>query len=414
MYIYQTALVISKVLGSQWETVDISNVKLVDIYLQYRKTYITLCNVFLADPVHIDLDELRAEYLDSELTVNEFLAFIGNRSLPTLNVIPTLNTRYAYFSDAFRAGYKVIPQNIYESTTAQLPLSEKTSLRLERNNPPTDMQVFFDHCLVSINGFIHRTDCDGKYAYILNANESLFKSKQNQIGLISFYDIGKLEQVPITLDMIHKQPNNVPMKNKTYIKLNRDTTNKSIMLVLGGYLLFIDNQSLYQINDDTVSIDFTKMPLLERYFESNPYLNLKDLGLPTSSDNESVINVPEFMSDETLTKYLMLSQSFFVLVETSNIFTNKIYLKPSNLPGMFMAHKEPVYPMFVSNGRIAEYWKTYEDNCWSVNVQDSYLKNNVFSSNPIDTLINISDSRLPNQTFYNSRGFLLEIGSDSI
>jgi hypothetical protein len=414
MYVFQSALAVSKNIGSQWEIVDISSTKLVDIYTQYRKVYVTLCNIFLVNPIYIDLDELRADYTYSELTLNEMLASIGNRSLPTTNAIPTLSTKYAKFSDAFRAGYKITPLNIYESITSPILPSEKTSLRIERSIPQTDMQVFYKNCLVSINGFFHRTDCDGTYAYALNANESLFKSKQNQIGILSFYDIGEIEQVPITVDMIHKQPNNTPMKNKTYIKLNRDTTGKSIMLVLGGYLLFIDNQSLCQINEDTVSIDFTKMPLLERYFESNPYLNLKDLGLPLNTDNESVINVPEFMSDAVLTKYLMLSQSFFVLVDSTNLFTNKIYIKSSNMPGMFTAYKEPTYPLFVSNGRLAEYWKTYEDGFWSVNVQDSYLKNNVFSSNPSDFLVNISDNRMPCQTFYNSRGFLLEIGSDFI
>jgi len=414
MYTFQSALAVGKELGAQWMSVNINDSKLKDIYLEYRKVYVTLCNIYLSDPVIVDLDELRAQYTLSDLTLNEMLFSIGNRSLPTVSVIPTLSTKYAKFSDAFRAGYKITPQNIYESASAQLPPSEKTSLRLERPNPQTDMEVFYNHCLVSINGFIHRTDTDGIYAYVLNANESLFKSRQNQIGIISFYDIGKLEQVPITVDMIHKQPNNTPMKNKTYIKLGRDTTNKSIMLVLGGYLMFIDNEAMCQINEDTISIDFTKMPLIERYFESNPYLNLKDLELPLNTDNDSVINVPEFMSDVVLTKYLTLSQSFFVLVDATNLFTNKTYLRNSKLPGMFTAYKEPTYPLFVGNGRIAEYWKTYEDNCWSVTVQDSYLKNNVFSYNPVEFVNNISDSRLPGQPYYNSRGFLLEIGSDFI
>ena len=185
------------------------------------------------------------------------------------------------------------------------------------------------------------------------------------------------------------------------------------MLVLGGYLLFVDNKSFFQINDDTFALNFNEMPLLERYFESNPYLNLKHLGLPESSDNISLVNVQEFFSDEVLTKYLTLSQTFFVVLDSPSIFTNKIYLRPSNLPGMFTAYKEPKYPFFVNNGRIAEYWKIFEDGHWTVNVQDSYLKNNVFSSKPESELVNVSDNNIPLRPYYNSRGFLLEIGSDN-
>jgi hypothetical protein len=79
---------------------------------------------------------------------------------------------------------------------------------------------------------------------------------------------------------------------------------------------------------------------------------------------------------------------------------------------MFTAYKDPVYPLFVGNGRIAEYWKTKEDNHWSVTVQDSYLKNRVFSSVKIDTLNNVADAVVTSNQYSNSRGFLLEIGRD--
>ena len=413
MYVYEKSLVINKNLGSKWENIDISNFRLIDIFSIYRKAYITLSNYYLEQPIVVDLDTIRAENVNSVLTLNEFFIHIGNRTLISSSVNPNIKTNYAVFSDAFRAGYKIEPQNIYTASDANLPLADKTSLRLSRPNPETDMKVFADHCMVSINGYFHKTDTDNKYAYVLDATESLFKSKQNQIGVLSFLNIGKIEQIPITANMISKQSNTVGMKNKTFIKLNKDITNKTVMLVLGGYLLFIDNKSFFQINDDTFAINFGEMPLLERYFESQPYLNLKHLGLPQSTDNMSLVNVEEFYSDVVLTKYLTLSQSFFVVIDSPSIFTNKIYLRPSNLPGMFTAYKEPKYPFFVNNGRIAEYWKTFEDGHWTVNVQDSYLKNSVFSSKPESELVNVSDSNVPLKPYYNSRGFLLEIGSDN-
>lgn len=411
MYVFVKSLTAENTLGSQFMDNDISEMSMTNIFSIYRKVYVTLTNVYLEKPVVVDLDTLRKEFCNSPFTFNELLFFIGNRSLVTTSVYPDLVKKFATFSDAFRVGYKVEPQNIFKAFDAELPPSEKTSLRLSRPNPPTDMEIFYDHCLVSINGFFHRTDCDGKYAYVLDANKSLFKSKQNQIGILNFYTIGKLKQIPITQDMISKQSNNSDMKFKTFITIDEDISNKAVMMVLGGYLLFIDNKSFMQINDNTFALNFNDMPFLDRVFESRPYLNLESLNLPVSSDNISLINTAELFSDEVLTKYLLLPQSFLVLVDTPSLKTTKHYIHSSKLPGMFTTHTDPILPLFVGNGRLAEYWKTREDGVWSVTVQDSYLRNNVFSYCPQDYLTNISDHRVPDQPVYNSRGFLLEIES---
>jgi len=411
MYVFVKSLTADNSLGSQFIENDISDMSMVNIYSLYRKVFVTLTNVYLEKPVVVDLITLNKEFCNSALTFNEILSFIGNRSLITTSVYPDLIKKFATFSDAFRAGYKVELQNIYAAYDAELPLSEKTSLRLSRPNPSTDMRIFYDHCLLSVNGFIHRTDCDDKFAYILDANKSLFKSKQNQIGIINFYTIGKLKQIPITQDMITKQSNNTDMKFKTFITVNEDISDKSVMLVLGGYLLFIDNKSFMQVNENTFSLNFNDMPFLDRFFESRPYIDFSCLNLPVSTDNESLINVAELFSDETLTKFLMMSQSFIVLVDSPSLKTSKHYIHSSNLPGMFTTHNDPILPLFVGNGRLAEYWKTFEDGVWSVTVQDSYLKNNVFSYCPQEALFNISDNRVPALPVYNSRGFLLEIES---
>lgn len=412
MYVYEKAITVGKDLGARWVENDISNLPISDIFNFYRKVYVTLSNVFLNDFVTIDLDILRNEFLSSNLTLNEVLVQIDNRTLETVNFTTDITTKYAIWSDAFRANYKITPQNIYASTTAEMPFTEKTSLKIERHKPETDMELFYKSCLVSINGFFHRTDFDGTAVYALDATKSLFKSKQNQIGFLSFNNIGEIEQVPITTEMIFPQSEGTPLKDKTVIKLNKNIENKTVIMVLGGYLLFCNNKSLIQINDDTFLLSFNTIPLLERYFESRPYLNLDSLGLPVSTDNESLINVEEYFSDTVLTKYLTLPQSYFVIIDTPTLFTNKIYLRSSKLPGMFTAYQEPKYPLIVNNGRVAEYWKTHEDGYWAVNVYDSYLKNNVFSTKPESQLDVISDSRVPLLTNYNSRGFLLEIGSD--
>jgi len=108
---------------------------------------------------------------------------------------------------------------------------------------------------------------------------------------------------------------------------------------------------------------------------------------------------------------MTLSQSFLVLVDTPNLVTNKIELRHSQLPGMFTAYQDPVYPLLVNYGKVGEYWKTHEDGYWSVTVQDSFLRNYILSQQPIYHLPNITNNLLPSKPFWHSRGYLLEIAA---
>jgi hypothetical protein len=65
----------------------------------------------------------------------------------------------------------------------------------------------------------------------------------------------------------------------------------------------------------------------------------------------------------------------------------------------------------VNYGKVAEYWKVEEDDFWSVNVQDSYFRNFVISTAPLSTLVAATPKLIPSNTYNNSKGYLLEIGS---
>lgn len=60
---------------------------------------------------------------------------------------------------------------------------------------------------------------------------------------------------------------------------------------------------------------------------------------------------------------------------------------------------------------MAEYWKTKEDGQWSVTVRDSFLRNFVLSSRPDHSLQVASPAGVPCQTFYHSRGYMMQIGA---
>lgn len=412
MYVLVKAIGVKKGQGERYLNVDISAIPVYQLFITYRKLYITLTNVFLANPVDVELSSLREKYSTFEGTLAALFIFIGTDALTTTDTKPTLNSKYATYSDAFRAGYKVCTLDIKASIDANLPPSSKTSLRFNRVNPPTDMDVFQKNCIVSINGFFHKTDFDGTYVYVVGGNSSRIKSHQNQMGFLSFLNLGQIENVSITQDMMFTQSVDARYKDKVYIKLDKDISNKTVILVLGGYLMFIDNKSFMQTGENVFMVDVNSIPFIERFYEAMPYLDYTMLGLPVNDKEPTAIDVNDLLSDDTLVKYFTMPQSFFCIVDTPEIFTNRIPVKSSGLPGMFIGYKEPKYPLIVSNGRVAEYWKTFEDGQWAINVHDSFLHNRVFSTVPVSALRVITDANVPATRARNSSGYLLEIGKD--
>lgn len=410
MYSLVSAIGVKKTAGARWEAQSIASTPISQLFAVYRRMFITLSNTFLTEPVTIELESLRAQYSASSTTITQYLTNLGNATITTTVAPVALNPKYVKYSDGTRAGYKATPVNLLSPNNTDQQDSQKTSLRIRR--PGTDMALFHNTCLVTVNGFFHFVDYDGTDIYVVGGGASRLKSHQANFGIMSFREVGNIKCVPITDAMIFPPTTEVPLKNRTYLKLNEDIANKTVMLVLGGYLMLIDGASFFQNGNDVFCINWARIPFIRRFLDAQPYVDYSSLELPVSSNNPNAISVPQLMSNTVLTKFMKMPTSFFVILDTPEMFVNRISIKTAPLPGMFIAYKEPIYPLIVANGKVAEYWKTYEDGQWAVNVKDSWLHNRVASTVPKPTLQVIDDTDVAEIPATFSAGYLLEMGKD--
>jgi hypothetical protein len=412
MYTIKQIFGISREPYSRYQILDLPNEAVSDIFFTYRKVYLTLTAPFLTNDIYVDMDDLRAKYTAFEGTLVEMLVDNNNDTLPTVSSVPVPAVKHAYFSDAFRAGYSVdiIGRNL--NIDSGLPKKYKIDLRVTRPNRLTDMRDIYDHSFVTVNGYFHMTDCDDDYLYVMDGGGSNYLSRQNQLGIWSFKNVAPVKHIPITENMIFRQSNVSHLSARTYIRLPENTDNKTVFLILGGYLVKVEKGIFFPVGNDTYCLNLANLPLLERYYESLNTIDYSSLNLQSSTNNSEQISIEEFYNDITISKYLTLSQSFISVIDKRDIFMNKHFIRHSNLPGMFTAYKEPKEPLFTGFGKVSEYWKTYEDGQWSVTVADSFLQNKVFNSVTRGDLTTVGNSNIPSKTFYNSMGYLLEVGSD--
>lgn len=410
---YQLVSAIAKPLSGngRWINLDIGNIPLTQLYSSYKKVIATLSNPALLDNVSLNIEQLRAELGASSLTFNQWLVDNSNKTLPTIDTLPAINTRYAHYADAFHAGYDIQPVHPTAAATSDMPPSERTYLRLTR--PNTDYDLLYNSCLVNVNGFYHQTDRSADAVYVVDAVHSSLNAHRNEIGLYSFRELGKLTFIPIKDEMIYTQNDRQTLRTNCYVNTGVDLSTKTVMLVLGGYLHILDSRTFTRVSESAFRIDFNNLPLIDRYYESRGVLNLDSLLMEKSQDNPYQISLNDLYSDAVLRRYLTLSQSFFVALDNSDIFVEERHVQPSRMAGIYRGFDTPPkFPLVLGAGRHETYWYKKEDGQWSIHVSASSEGRRYYDTAKIDLTASVSDQEQMIFPKKNSPAKFLIVGTD--
>lgn len=401
----------SRSIGAQWTVnAELKNSLVYVIYQNYSKVFLTLTHPSLTGEVYVDMDTLRAEFSSYNDTLGQLLISLGNRSLETTDSPPDTKIRYAKYSDAIRVGYKVNLGKIGMNLPENYPDDDKHDLEITRPKYQTNIELLHTHCLISVNGYYHRTETNGVKTYVAKGGDTMRHSHNNHIGIWNFYDIGKLKQVPLKPEHIIPAVTGTKLREKILFTTEEPLEGKSVILILGGYIVLPQSEVFWLNGDQSFVLDINRIPYVQRIFESSKGLDLSELNLSSKEINpDHGFLVDEMFSDETIRRYMTLSQSFLVVIDTPKISYSSIPIRHSSLPGMFTAYQDPSYPLIVNYGKVAEYWKTMEDGVWSVTVQDSFLRNHVYNEQASAVGQFVTDNMLPNVPYYHSRGFLLQV-----
>ena len=409
MYTYVKSLTLSKGFNATWSEDDRYTEALGAIFQTTTEFFLTLKEPISDKEVYVDMKYLLQDYATSTKTVEQWLIDNGDNTLPLITKLPDHQLKYVKFSNATQAGYRVFPVKRGYDLDASLPLSDRPDLVLSRKGYETNLALIHSHCLTTVGGFLHNTDTDGNASYIIDGTKVIEKRGFTHVGLISFLDIGRLTKVKIKKENIHRLEVDTPLSDKLVFTTDADLTNKSYLLSIGGYLVTPEDKVFWRSGDQSFTVHLQSLNYIERYLESKGILDLSSLGLPPSDINENVVSLEDLMSDETIKRYLTLSQSFLIVVDTPFLSVNKIHLRGSHVPNKFTSYQDPSYPLSVGYGRLAEYWKTPEAGYWSLAIPDSFYRHFIAGQQPTQFIKMVNDHLLSCPPYYFSRGVLLEM-----
>ncbi len=398
--------------GSSWTTVNLKTLTLSQIDNTYADAYLRVSSPFWLKNRTMLFSEITQGYEERSITIAQFFATQGSTTLPSSEGLAKITKGSIKYADAFWAGY-TLDRGRYFASNGPIPRPSEADI-LILSKPGVNGHVFHKNCLVSVNGLIHRVDADNNFVYVLEAGRSNYHSKRNEVGIINFRDVGELECISITPEMLFKAHPNQPFANQVYIKSPVVRENKTAALVFGGYLFLLDNLTFFRTGIDTFCLDTQSIALLERFFESKKLIDLSSLGLDYNGAHDAQISQTQLFSDAVITKWMTVSQSFLIFIDSPNITVNRIQLAPTQIAKQYLTYKEPTLPLLGGFGLLQPYWPYEDDNVFSLTVGDNIRPNYLFRTTPLSKVPNPADNRVPYGPQSYNYAYFLDIVSEKI
>jgi hypothetical protein len=396
----------------RWFTQNVAHARMCDLITNFSEVCIVLNNPLYATPLGVYLHEIAYQFnlTHDPSTLTEWLSNLGNTALPTTESIPSLEVTYATYADAFQAGFSIslVQPNINPLISSVLP-KENRDLRITKE--VIDYRNLFDTSLITVNGIFHRTNFVGDALHVLEGGHNSTYCNQHHVGLYSLGNLGKIITAPICDRLITPESPTQPLRDRVVLEIDPrvgSIEDKSILLSIGGYLHLPDDKLIRRSGERTYTVSIADYPLVARFFELREFIDLSNIikHLTKSTVNPNQIVVEELYSDVALRALFTLSQSFFVIVDTPELWLEKTLVEWNQLPGSYISHEKPIYPLMTNLGKFNEYWAKYERDRYVISIANSYKSNYLFETTPWKDQTSVDNSRVPdlllskNETFY--------------
>lgn len=325
----------------------------------------------------LDIDSVRnmISVVKPGVTVSEWLENLGNETLPFEENLPTFNTHYVRYIHAWTGGYEIIPISRNGTIAQDVSAYSQDDLLIRR--PTVDHEYLATNALFTVNGLFHRASEGVEGVHIIDGNRSLRRANENQVGVYSFSEVGEVDSIPITEEMVHSYASAQPLRRGAYLRIPDDVEleNKTVLLVIGGYLQVLGD-TYQRVGERHYRVHINKLHMRERYYDSCKDIDLSSLGLTEYDHNDSLLSKDALTSDQALRAYLTLPQSFFVVVDAPSFFQDLEALEETGLPNRYLDHAFDYAPVMGTYGRMLEYHAISENGvhvlATNTNVRHSY------------------------------------------
>lgn len=420
MYEYKYSMVKENTLLDPFVKVDLSTMPATQMLSKYPKVLHHILEN--GEERVIDMDLMIHYYADryTDITIPQTFAVVtegfDDYYIPT----PSYEGRYALYADAWVAEYKIEAVNSVSGVTSLRDLND--DLVLSKDKVSADDIVKYG--LVSVNGFLHFTykavdPVNGGYcARVHGGGRTGYLTNDNNVGMISFAGVGEIEQVLIKEDMIYSPGEN--HWEQLHINLGKDISNYTPLLSLGGWLVTPGN-AFNVVGNTSVAVNLGRCGLIERYLEMlgkvdlslvQQHMTPKDdsWGSPPNESFYNQISVDEFNTSGFCKAWMLLPQTFVILVKRNDLHIIRQPLEKLNIPGRHLTQERPQYPILGGYNQIVDYTTFQDDGVWVVRGRPTPIHRYTYDSTSLIPGSSVDATRTTVKPFTNSQAWFFKIG----
>lgn len=359
-----------------WLKVDISAMKVADIFANYREVEIGIYD-FYNKPYTLNLYTYEFELMNYQLTLQQWFDSIGTRALALTANLPTLTFKEVNY----------IPLTYYEG---QFQLAKRGwhpshDVAMEDYD---DVVVAYNsitsaylhaNALFMVNGLFMPTTYHAYGVRILNAGDVIRKTSKVEMGMLNFEQVGTVEVVSITPEMVFKVDESKDYYTELLIKSPKTLAGKTVGIVIGGFLHLLDG--LIKPNGDNTAIMTMKdMAIVERVIATKDVLDLGFMGLDGLDDS---VLVSTITNDANVLAYLTCPYSFLVLVNNKDLCKRWDPVDVNAGLGNYLIDDSNTLGLLVDDtGRGIDYWPKWECGKWALCTEHSHRNTHSFHTAP--------------------------------
>lgn len=378
MYTIVSAVGLPKGSIGNWVNITPANSPVFRLYQEYDSVLLELVNIDSQESGWFNIVNIPIGNRTLGIKLSEYLAMLGNNTLVLVPDTPAerdprnINYVRSLFANDFGFKQRLINRNFHMES--DLAPDQKIDLFLTHPEIP-DYKKITDNALFTVNGLVHRASPMDTGIMVYEGGRTMTKVNDNRVGLLDFKGVGGLTVLPFTDDMLISHPG-MNAGNTAYFKMPVQLDNISVLLVMGGFLYFIDPVIDY-IAIDRIKINFRFIDLIQQYYANYEIIERpEDFPLTPSALTPDRFVRAEFYTEEYIRATLHLSQSFFVLVNSPKLVVNAVPLDNCKTPGQYRTADtvNPDIPVRIGHGFFPEFNRSERATNYTLGVPHYMLK----------------------------------------
>lgn len=371
-----------------WLKVDISAMKVADVFANYREIEVGIYDVY-NKPYTLNLYDYEFELRNFQETLQTWFDRMGTRALALKSELPTLLFKEVNYVPLtyFEGQFQLARRGWHPSH--EVPMEDYDDVIVAYNSITS--KYLHEHALFTVNGLFLPSTYHAYGVRLLNAGDVIRKTGKVELGLLNFEQVGSVDTIPITPEMVFKVDDAKDYYSELMIKSPKTLAGKTLGIVIGGFLHLLDG--LIRPNSDTTAMIILKdIPIVERVIATKGVLDLDFMGLDGLDDS---VLVSTIVNDANILKYLTSPYSFLVLVDNKDLCKRWDPVDVNAGLGNYLIDDSTSLGLLVDDtGRGIDYWPKWECGKWALCTEHSHRNTHSFHNAPWQSQTRINSAAI--------------------